>query len=211
MSVTIMEKKDIEVSLEHPKILFIAPLNDFSGYAETSRNYVRALDMVGMSLVTRDLTYDGGNYLKSSREKELAGKSAQDIDIVFQQTTPNETEYKEGCFNVNSFCWETDRVPPEWVNMLNQMDLILVPIESNRIAAQECGVVKPIEVIPYSCDLDKYNIQPFILPGADDSFKFLTICQYSKKKGIDSLLKAYLTEFTNNDSVVPNLEDLHWD
>lgn len=190
--------------MSEPRVLYIAPLKDFSGYADASRNYVHALDIVGMNLVTRDLTYDGGNFPRSDRQKELASGLAQGVDIIVQQTTPNETEYKEGCFNINAFCWETDRVPQQWVNMLNQMDLILVPIEANRIVAQECGVVKPIEVVPYSCDLNKYKNppEPFVLPGADDSFKFLAICQYSKKKGIDALLKAYFTEFTDRDPVV---------
>ncbi len=204
MSVATMEKREVEVTLEEPKVLYVAPLKDFSGYADASRNYVRALDLAGMNLVTRDLTYDGGEYSRSERQTELSSLSAQDIDIIIQQTTPNETEYKEGCFNVNAFCWETDRVPPEWVSMLNQMDLILVPIEANRIASQECGVVKPIEVVPYSCNLEKYKrpVKPYVLPNADDSFKFLAVCQYSKKKGVDALLKAYFTEFTSKDPVI---------
>jgi len=187
-----------------PKILYVAPLLDFSGYAEAARNYVRALDIAGMDIVTRDLRYDGGEYKRSEREKELANRSAQDIDIIIQQTTPNETERKDGVFNINAFCWETDRIPKQWVDMLNQMDLILVPIEQNRIAAQKSGVVKPIVVVPYSFNMKKYEkkVEPFVLPGADNSFKFLSILQYSKKKGMDPLLKAYFTEFTREDPVI---------
>jgi len=187
-----------------PKVLYVAPLNDFSGYAEVARNYVRALDLAGVNLVTRDLKYDSGEYKKSEREKELATRDIQDVDIIIQQTTPNETEYKDGVFNINAFCWETDRIPKQWADMLNKMDLILVPIEQNRIAAQKSGVVKPIVVVPYSFNIERYKrkIDSLVIPGADNSFKFLSILQYSKKKGMDPLLKAYFTEFTREDPVI---------
>jgi len=187
-----------------PKLLYVAPLRDFSGYASVARNYVKALHSAEMDIVTRDLTYDGGKYKRNKIEEELAGRSVQDIDIVLMNTTPNELEYKPGVFNINAFCWETDRVPDEWVHMLNQMDLILVPILDNKLAAQRCGVIKPIEVVPYACDLVKYqkDIKPYEFPGMNDKFKFLNISQYSKKKSIDVLLKAYFTEFSKEDNVV---------
>ena len=186
-----------------PKFLFIAPYKDFSGYASVARNYIKGLNFTGANLVIRPLTYDGGNH-SSSLFNELESKNTQDVDIVIQMTTPNETEKRNGVFNINAFCWETDRVPPQWVDALNQMDLILVPIEANRVAAQRCGVVKPIEVVPYACDLSKYarDISPYKFPGLDEAFKFLNISQYSKKKSIDVLLKAYFTEFTPADNVV---------
>ncbi len=190
--------------MSKPKALFIGPLRDFSGYASASRDYVRALNDAGLHLVTRDLRYDGGNYERNHLEKHLAKRSAQDVDIIIQQTTPNEMEPKEGCFNVGVFCWETDRLPDLWVHQLNRMDLVLVPCEDNLMVARKCGVLTPIEKIHYSCDVSKYEstTTPFVVPGASDAFKFLAICQYSKKKGIDPLLKAYLSEFGDRDNVL---------
>jgi glycosyltransferase involved in cell wall biosynthesis len=134
----------------------------------------------------------------------LAERGAQDVNIVIQQTTPNEMEPKEGCFNVGIFCWETDRIPEEWVHQLNRMDLILVPCDDNLMTARKCGVMTPIEKVHYSCDVDKYSElpAPFVTPGADDAFKFLAVCQYSKKKGLDPLLKAYLSEFGDHDNTL---------
>lgn len=192
------------VELSTPKILFVGPLRDFSGYANVARNYVRALNDVGLKLVTRDLRYDGGRYKRNFTEKLLARRDAQGVDIVIQQTTPNEMEPKPGCFNVGVFCWETDRIPDEWVAQLNRMDLILVPCQSNLFAAKKCGVYKPIEIVPYSCDTSKYDkeIAPYTVGSSTDAFKLLAICQYSKKKGIDPLLKAYLSEFGHDENVL---------
>jgi hypothetical protein len=36
-----------------PKMLFVGPLRDFSGYAAASRNYVEALDSLGCDIVIR--------------------------------------------------------------------------------------------------------------------------------------------------------------
>ena len=187
-----------------PKILYIGPLRDFSGYATAARNYVLALDKNGCNLVTRSLHYDGGSRPLSSREDELGKRTLQDIDIVIQHTTPNETQYKPGLFNVNYFAWETDRVPDEWVAQINQMDLALVPCDTNIIAARTSGVTIPIEKIEHTFDKSSYESDdtPFSMDGAEKHFKFLAICQISKKKGIDALLKAYLSEFSPDDNVL---------
>lgn len=191
--------------MKEPKALYVAPLRDFSGYASASRDYVRALnDAGGISLVTRDLRYDGGKYRRNSFERRLAARSAQDVDIVIQQTTPNEMERKDGCFNVGVFCWETDQIPDMWVHQLNLMDLILVPCRENLLTVKKCGVLTPVEQIHYATDLDRFNrpLKPFSMPYANDHFKFLAICQYSKKKGVDPLLKAYFSEFNADEKVL---------
>jgi glycosyltransferase involved in cell wall biosynthesis len=187
-----------------PKMLYVAPLKDFSGYANAARDYVRALHMAGCNLVTRALRYDGGDHPYTDVEKGLEAKDLQNVEIVIQHTTPNETDYKPGLFNVNYYAWETDRVPDEWVSQLNKMDLVLVPCEENIIASRKSGVVVPIEKVHHAFDLAKYQKrpQPFDNIGSPDTFKFLTICQIAKKKGIDALLKAYFAEFTPEDDTL---------
>jgi glycosyltransferase involved in cell wall biosynthesis len=198
------KKANEQKSTHSPKMLFVGPLRDFSGYASVARDYVRALNDAGSFLVTRDLCYDGGKYKKNPFEKMVAGRDTQDVQIVIQQTTPNEMEPKPGCFNVGIFCWETDKIPEQWVQQLNRMDLILVPCKENLLVTKRCGVLTPVELLPYSCDASRYEKKPkpYTMAGVDNSFKFLAICQYSKKKGLDPLLKAYLTEFTPEDNTV---------
>lgn len=186
-----------------PKLLYIAPLKDFSGYANAARGYVAALDKVGFNIVTRSIRYDSGDYKNSEKEEELATKGITNVDIILQHSTPNETQVKDGVFNILYFAWETDKIPNEWVEKINQMDLVLVPCDENIRAARKSGVIVPIKKIVHTFNIDKYqeNVEPFVMPNLDDTFKFLAICQYSKKKGIDPLLKAYLSEFNPEDKV----------
>lgn len=190
--------------MKNPKILYIAPLHDFSGYATAARNYVRALDSVGCNLVTRALKYDGGQAPMSNRDKELMNRDSSDIDIVLAHTTPNEMARKDGCFNACYFAWETDRVPSEWVKQLNLMDLIMVPCDDNVIAARTAGVLPPVVKIPHTFAKDAYsgNNLPYNMPGLEAHFKILSICQLTKKKGVDSLLFAYLNEFKADENVL---------
>jgi len=190
--------------MKNPKILYIAPLLDFSGYATAARNYVRALDSVGCDIVTRPLRYDGGSAILSDREKHLADKDTSNVDIILAHTTPNEMGRKDGCFNACYFAWETDRVPQEWVRQLNQMDLIMVPCDDNVIACTVAGVKPPVVKVPHTFSEEQYKkpVQPYDMPGFEEHFKILSICQISKKKGVDSLLFSYLNEFTANDNVV---------
>lgn len=187
-----------------PKILYAAPLKDFSGYASAARNYVRALNDAGCIIATRDLRYDGGDYKRSFTERKLASRDLRDVEIFIQQTTPNEMEPMAGMFNVGVFCWETDRIPQQWVDQLNKMQLVIVPCEENLQVVRRCGVMTPVEKVHYSCDMDKYSEgpKPFLMPRVDNHFKMLSICQFSKKKGVDPLLKAYLTEFNPDEPVV---------
>jgi glycosyltransferase involved in cell wall biosynthesis len=188
----------------NPKMLYVAPLRDFSGYANAARDYLRALNMAGCNLVARPLHYDGGAFKFSAEEEKLFERDLQNVDIVIQHTTPNETERRQGVFNVNYFAWETDRVPDEWVAQLNTMDLVLVPCEENIRASRRSGVIVPIEKIPHTFDISKYASpgRPVEIPGGQDYFKILTICQWSKKKGVDALLKAYFSEFSPADKTV---------
>jgi glycosyltransferase involved in cell wall biosynthesis len=188
----------------NPKILYIAPLKDFSGYATAARDYVRALDSVGANLVTRSLTYDGGNHRFSPREKELLNRDLQNVDIVLQHTTPNEMHVgMPNVFNVGYFAWETDRVPDEWVQQVNKLDLAFMPCDENIKAAKRSGVIIPIEKIVHTFDAAKYKkLPPFDLPGSEHKFKFLAICQVTKKKGVDALIKAFCAEFRSREDVM---------
>lgn len=186
-----------------PKILYIAPILDRSGYASAARNYIRALDLAGCNLVTRHVTYDGGGYIQTAREKEMANIDASDIDIVISELTPNEFSRRPDVFSVLYFAWETDRIPPEWVREINKADLIMVPCDENVRACITAGVEPPVVKIPHTFDKGAYNKAiPFDMPGFENHFKFLAICQASKKKGLDSLLFSYLNEFTIMDEVL---------
>lgn len=182
------------------KLLFVGPLRDFSGYAESSRHILKGLRHAGADLVCRHVKYDdGATFIFDDEEEQLFRKPLQDIDAMFQMTTPNEARVHPGLFNIIMFYWETTSIPQYWVQQLNKFDLIVVPCEMNAIALKTSGVLKPVVVSYPMFDSSIYEKEYATLEidGIENKILFYNICQLSPKKGIDSLLKAYFTGFAD--------------
>lgn len=187
------------------KTLWISPAKDMSGYAKASRNYLRALQNEP-NLVARSVRYDSGN--KQSLSKELAElhcRDASNAEIIIQMLTPNEMRPVEGKRNIAMCCWETSRIPQLWVDQLNKFDKIIVPCNANKAAFISSGVTKPIEKIPFIFFRDEYveSNERFTIPGTnEETIIFYNISQWSPKKGIEDIIKAYYLAFQKGENVL---------
>ncbi len=186
------------------KICFIAPLQDYSGYATFSRIFLKTLDSCNFDLTARALKYDSldnpDQYKEDERQTELLSRPLQDIQMVIQNTTPNiEAIPKLGLINGIYFFWESDRLPPAWIQKIQEFDFVLVPCTFNAQMLLNCGCTKPIIVCPPPCDADIYKIKrdPLPIPGAEGRTIFYNICQLSAKKGVDALIRAYYAAFAD--------------
>lgn len=195
------------------RILYIAPVRDFSGYANAARGYVNALQKAGADLVVRAIRYDradlGKEYTPTAIEKELLSKELTDIDVVIQHTTPNETRVVPGKVNIAIVAWETTRIPDYWVKRLNQFNAVMTFCDASVEAFKTSGVTVPIYKIPHTFDIPSYTldgVEPVASPSVPDFFKdkfvFYNISQLSAKKGIDVLLRAYYAQFVGKKDVV---------
>lgn len=188
------------------KILYIGPVRDFSGYATAARGYIRALHQAGADLTVRPVRYDqadpGTAYKPTPLESALLQKSLHGVDVVIQHLTPNEMRIAPGKTNIAVVAWETDRIPQYWVDKLNQFDGVITFCEASVEAFKNSGVKVPIYKVPHTFDMSSYSldgVEPVASPSEPDllskRFVFYNISQFSAKKGIDILLRAYLTEF----------------
>lgn len=188
------------------KILYIAPVRDFSGYATAARGYIQALDEAGAEIVTRPIRYDqadpGTGYQCTEREKELLKKPLTGIDVVIQHTTPNEARPTKDKVNIAVVAWETTRIPAYWVEKLNQFDAVITFCDASVEAFKDCGVTVPIHKIPHTFDISSYSLadtDPVSAPSAPDVLKdrfvFYNISQFAAKKGLDLLLRSYYGAF----------------
>src|SRR5688572_17614413 len=135
------------------RILYIAPVRDFSGYAAAARGYVNALHRAGADVVVRAIRYDradaGTEYTPTAIEKELLLKPLEDIDVVIQHTTPNELRPVAGKINIAVVAWETDRIPAYWAKKLNQFDAVMTFCQTSVDAFVSSGVTVPVTKIPH--------------------------------------------------------------
>jgi glycosyltransferase involved in cell wall biosynthesis len=189
------------------KILYIAPVRDFSGYATASRDYIRALDQAGANLVVRAIRYDqadpGTAYKATELERKLMKRDLNDVDVVIQHTTPNEMRVTPGKINIAIVAWETTRIPDYWVEKLNQFDAVITFCAASVNAFRDCGVSVPIYKVPHTFDIPNYanldDVDVIVAPSSPDflkgRFMFYNISQFAAKKGVDILLRAYYGAF----------------
>lgn len=188
------------------KILYIGPVRDFSGYATAARGYIQALHDAGADLVVRPVRYDqadpGTGYKVTDLERELLKRDLDGVDVVIQHLTPNEMRPAPGKTNIAIVAWETTRIPGYWADKLNQFDSVMTFCDASVEAFKDSGVTVPIHKVPHTFDIPSYSLDDVeeIMSPSDpnflkDRFVFYNISQFSQKKGIDSLLRAYFGAF----------------
>lgn len=187
------------------KVLMISAFKDTSGYARAARNYARCL-AEDENFVIKSVKYDSGNNEKLSPSLLAAHKrSASNAEVIVQMLTPNEMRPVQGKKNIAICCWETDRIPQHWVDSLNKFDLVIVPCEANRQAFKNSGVTVKIDLMPFVFFREDYiyNGPKFKIPGVTDTTTiFYNISQWSPKKGLDDIIKAYFLAFQNDEDVL---------
>ena len=182
------------------RILYIAPVRDFSGYAAAARGYINALHRAGADVAVRAIRYDradaGTEYKVTELEKQLLLKPLDDIDVVIQHTTPNELRPVVGKVNIAVVAWETTRIPEYWVKKLNQFNAVITFCDASVEAFKDCGVTVPVIKIPHTFDIPSYTLDGVdkVVSTSnpdffDGKFVFYNISQLSTKKGIDVLLQ----------------------
>ncbi|MCU0661458.1 MAG: glycosyltransferase [Myxococcota bacterium] len=110
----------------------------------------------------------------------------------FRRVNPGMSAY------VSYTTFETDRIPDDWVEPLNTMDEIWVPSRFNAHAFACAGVdSSKIHVIPHGVDVSRYRPESTTpLPYAPNAeFRFLSVFEWTTRKGWDVLVRAYLEEF----------------
>lgn len=99
--------------------------------------------------------------------------------------------------------FETDRIPATWVAPMNAMDEIWVPSTFGRDVFAEAGVAADrIRVVPLP--VDPRSFHPGVPPlscGTPAEYTFLSIFEWTHRKGWDLLFRAFLEEFHPDEDV----------
>jgi glycosyltransferase involved in cell wall biosynthesis len=183
-------------------IVWHAPLRDPSGYADEARNFLFALDSAQVPLAARELRWnDRSTDLSPEREKTLirltSAPAARDAVHVWHILAPHFQRDSTAVANVGRTMFETDRLPAGWVDACNQMDAVWVPTAFNRETFAGAGVSRDkLRVVPGAIDTTPFDpdIAPLHVDGAR-GFNFLSVFDWTLRKGWDVLLQAYVEEF----------------
>lgn len=100
---------------------------------------------------------------------------------------------------VNYCMWESTLVPKDFIEEINKsVTLQYVPCQQNVESFVECGVRVPIKVLHHGVDTQQFPLLPRC---HSEIFTFGTFGDFSPRKGIDVLLRAFQDEFSSKESV----------
>jgi glycosyltransferase involved in cell wall biosynthesis len=111
-----------------------------------------------------------------------------------------------------SSMFETDGLPPGWAEACNGMDRVWVPTHFNADTFRRAGVAAgKLVVLPLGVDAERFDpaaAAPLAIPE-QTGFTFLSTFQWTRRKGWDVLLRAYLGAFERWDDVTLLIRSYH--
>jgi len=87
-----------------------------------------------------------------------------------------------------------------WIDMMNEMDLIITASEFNKRIFSTNGANIPIEVIPHTFDPKLFN-KDVQHKGRYDLFTFLSMGSWKQRKNFEALIKGFYDAFEAKDGV----------
>ena len=184
------------------KVLYISNYQEASGYSTAARDYILALDSVGVDVVPRRLHITGSEHPVPEKILELEKKSDKKPNVIIQHSLPHAFHWTPKAKCVGMFAWETsDFNGSSWSRYLNQMDEVWVFNRQMVQACQRSHVTKPIRVIPHAVDTFKFqkSYPKLELPSKD--FLFYFIGESIKRKNLPAFVQAFHTEFDPREPV----------
>lgn len=190
--------------INNTKIIYLAPFEDGTGYANAAINTVLSMDAAGIDVIPRSIKLCGQFIKPPDRITELMKKPTNNATHLIQHYLPHMITYRSGFKNISFFHCETDSFKSSgWQHYLNLMDEIWVSCDENVEAAIKSGVTKPIKVVPIGCNTSVYNkFYPKLPINTENRFVFYHIGDYSERKGTERLIRSYFESFNKSDNVV---------
>ena len=196
-----------------------------TGYADAAKNYIRSLVELGIYVSFEPLRCHGGKSgdLLSADDLVLAiclNNSHIQYDTVIIHAVPHywkDIADKERAINssVKIFgltVWETDRVYPKWLNIINNINLdgLIVPSNWNKKIFEDSAKTQALIQFPpvHACHhviIDRPvapNLIRTQLYGDNIKVAFLCIGTWTPRKGISETVEAYLQAFEGQSDVI---------
>jgi glycosyltransferase involved in cell wall biosynthesis len=128
----------------------------------------------------------------------IPAKGDVDFYLIARRANPQHPYY------VGSTMFETAGLPAGWATAANAMDEIWVPSTFNERTFAASGVfADKLRVLPLGVDVRRFDparVAPLAIDGRK-GFTFLSVFQWTRRKGWDVLLRAYLDAFRAGDDV----------
>lgn len=179
---------------ENRELIWHSILFQTHSYGQVSRNLLLSLEKEGVKITmapTKNQPQRGLERFYKSQSK--GGKYCFYYDFRLKPRALN-------CERVIHYSmWESTLIPKDHVNEINKaVTLQYVPCRQNLESFQEAGVNVPINVLHHGVDAKAF---PYIERQHSNWFTFGSFSEFSPRKGIDVLIRAFQDEFRPTEPV----------
>lgn len=182
-------------------------LREVTGYSEEARTLLSALDRAGVAVAARELKpprRSAALYgaLDPSHARQLATRIGVPRLVVEHHLPQPGSVPTPATATVARTMFETDRVPAEWLPVLGRRDQVWVPSSFNHATFRDSGIpARRLRVVPQVVDIEAFKRRPDSGSGDRERFRFLSVFDFSERKGSRQLLRAWCCAFGADDGV----------
>jgi glycosyltransferase involved in cell wall biosynthesis len=196
--------------IPNPNLIWVSQFCNPTGYGEEARGFIGALDRSLANLkIIPVFSYTVEGILTPEQQLRLTlleqnpVESAEAIVVQHRAAFQFDRDIR-GRVNIGRTMFETGRIPDDWVLQCRWMDEIWVPSRFNIESFNRSGVpLDKLRVVPGGVDIDIYHPEaPPLELGNRNSFVFLSVFDWTDRKGWDLLLTAYYDEFKPDEDVM---------
>jgi glycosyltransferase involved in cell wall biosynthesis len=204
------------------KIIYVGQFTDASGYGSAARKYLQLLDKY-LDKSLYDLKVFNSSFERqifcSKEELDLFKKYELKINDLndyicnndytavfhllpwyvlkdFDEKHKNRIIQEKAKESISISYWEFDRLPAQWRDIYNSniYDKVIVACDWNKQIYSK-DINKPLHIVPIPIKnktINKIN---------NEIFTIFSLSQWMPRKGFDILIKAFYSEFYNNEDV----------
>lgn len=188
---------------------WMGPILDSSGYASAGRGYLYACEKSGtINVQARDRSRSI-NLKNKGMDQPILDMYGRLYGAIIPENAPCVQHQVPDCFlndrktslRIGYTIFEMSRVPSVWTPFCNNMDVLWTGSEYSKEAFVNSGVKTPIHVLPHALDIEAFeNAKPWRIENRR-SFAFLSVFDFTSRKGWQDLLRAYWMAFNKDDDV----------
>lgn len=184
------------------KVLYISHHRENSGWGEAARNYILALDSVGVEVCVRAIQVGQPKQEIPDRILELEKRDIRDCDVVIQHVLPKYMDYNGRLYNIGLYVTENDLLYTEWPAKLNLMDELWVA-NDRMLRNHSLAKISPKTfVMPHTYNPERFDrVYPKMDLNTGGDYLFYSIIDFNKRKNLAGLIRAFHTVFTPNQPV----------
>lgn len=187
------------------KIKYIGNFNDGAGWAKAATYNALALNAAGHDVYCQEVKHGTQEIVINNKILDLINKKTDSYDMIINHILPKDYEYIGGVKNIGYVELETLTLSNTlWLKNLDLMDEIYV---SNQIS-KNCLInsyINPdkIKIFNHAFDYEKVvnNDSKIFIEELKNTFNFVFVGEFSKRKNLEVLLRAFHSEFHFSESV----------